>query len=76
MNENVIKNGSKFVRWNVVPIVLTILTVILGFMWHEIRNTNAIDMKQTEEITETRKDVEWIKRMMENGEVTFQYNGK
>jgi len=70
--ENTVKNGSKFVRWNVVPIVLTILTVILGFMWAEIRNGNEVDRDLIENVSEIRTDIKWMKAMFINGNISIK----
>ncbi len=68
-------NGTTYVRWSVMSILLLIFIGVLGVMWSEIKSANEESSENGRIIVEVRNDVKWIKSLIDSGqEVTLKLN--
>ena len=64
-------NNNGYVRWSVMSILLTILILVLGVMWTEIKSEREAGVKSREDIAQVKADVSWIKGLIQKGEVSI-----
>ena len=64
-------NGNVYVKWSVMSILLTILVLILGVMWAEIKDERTNRIETREDVASIKVDVEWIKSLIQRGEVSI-----
>lgn len=56
--------------------LLTILIIVLGVLWTEIKSVREAELTSREDVTQIRTDVEWIKSLINKGEVSILRNGR
>ena len=64
-------NNNGYVRWSVMSLLLTILIIVLGVLWAEVKSVQNAGIDSREDIAQVKNDVEWIKNLIQKGEVTF-----
>lgn len=68
-------NGNTYVKWSIMSFLLTILILVLGVLWNEIRSVREAELNSREDISTIKTDVVWIKSLISRGEVSIFRNG-
>ena len=64
-------NGNTYVKWSVMSILLSILILVLGVLWTEVKSVRDSGNETKESVAQIRTDVEWIKDLIKRGEVSI-----
>ena len=64
-------NGNIYVKWSVMSILLSILILVLGVLWTEVKSVRDSSNETKESVAQIRTDVEWIKDLIKRGEVSI-----
>lgn len=64
-------NGNTYVKWSVMSILLTILIIVMGVFWTEIKSVRDSGSETKEDVAQIKTDVEWIKNLIQRGEISF-----
>ncbi len=71
MDENTIKNGTVYVKWSALVVLMGVLIGVLGVMWTEVKQGSEIGSELKADMREVKTDVEWIKMMINSGQVSI-----
>lgn len=64
-------NENTYVKWSVMSVLLTILIVVIGVLWSEIKSIRDAGFESREDVAQIKVDVSWIKKLIERGEVSI-----
>lgn len=64
-------NGNTYVKWSVMSVLLTILIVVLGVLWSEIKSVRESEINSREDVSQIKTDVGWIKKLIQGGEISL-----
>ena len=68
---NLLSNGSVYVRWTVMILILGVLGALLTIIWTEVNEGNKTDLEFAKDISAIQTDVSWLKNIFNNNDISL-----